>query len=102
MIVQVNFGDVDSSPALETHACDAIDSALRHHADQVTRVEAHLRDDNSSKSAADDKRCTLEARIAGQPPLAVDSSSDDLYKSITEAAGKLGRAVKNKLERLSA
>lgn len=99
MIVQVNAGDVESSQALTDHCNDAVDSALRHVASQVTRVEIHLHDDNANKSAADDKRCTMEARIAGEQPLAVDHASDDLYKSITEAAGKLGRAVKSKIEK---
>lgn len=99
MIVQINAGDIQSSQALTDHCNDAVSSALRHHTDEITRVEVHLHDDNSSKSAADDKRCTMEARIAGQQPLAVDHASDDLYKSITEAAGKLGRAVKHKIEK---
>jgi ribosomal subunit interface protein len=102
MIVQVNAGDITSSEALVQHVESSVESALRHVKDQVTRVEAHLRDDNSSKSAADDKRCTMEARIAGQQPLAVDAASDDLYKSITEAANKLGRAVTSKLDKLAA
>ncbi|MEM1107984.1 MAG: HPF/RaiA family ribosome-associated protein [Planctomycetota bacterium] len=99
MIVQVNAGDIQSSQALIDNATQAVESALRHTADRVTRVEVHLRDDNANKSAADDKRVTMEARIAGQDPLAVDHQSDDLYKSISEAAGKLGRAVKTRIEK---
>lgn len=101
MIVQVNAGDIDSSNALRHHAHDAVEAALKHVAAKVTRVEIHLRDDNASKSAANDKRVTMEARLAGQDPLAVDHQSDDLYKSISEAAGKLGRAVTTKLDRLA-
>ncbi|MBB6429346.1 HPF/RaiA family ribosome-associated protein [Algisphaera agarilytica] len=102
MIVQVNAGDIQSSQALIDSATESVTSALRHVADRVTRVEVHLRDDNASKSASDDKRVTMEARIAGQQPFAVDHASDDLYKSISEAAGKLGRAVKTRLERIAA
>ncbi len=102
MIVQINAGNIQSSQALTDKATEAVESALRHVASQVTRVEVHLHDDNAKKSAADDKRVTMEARIAGQQPLAVDHASDDLYHSITEAAGKLGRAVKTKLDKLAA
>lgn len=102
MIVQVNAGDIQSSQALTDNATEAVESALRHVIDKVTRVEIHLRDDNASKSASNDKRVTMEARIAGQQPLAVDHASDDIYVSISEAAGKLGRAVKNKLDKLAA
>jgi len=102
MIVQINAGDVESSDALRHHVHDAVEDALKHVAEKVTRVEVHLRDDNASKSAADDKRVTMEARIAGQPPLVVEHATDDLYKSITETASKLGRAVSTKLEKLRA
>lgn len=99
MIVQINAGDIDSSNALRHHTHDAVEAALKHVAEKVTRVEVHLHDDNANKSAADDKRVTMEARIAGQKPLVVEHATDDLYKSITEAAQKLGRAVKHKIEK---
>ena len=102
MIVQINAGDIQSSDALRHHVHDAVEAALKHVAEKVTRVEIHLRDDNAGKSAANDKRVTMEARLAGKQPLVVDHATDDLYKSISEAASKLGRAVKNKLERVGA
>lgn len=102
MIIQVNAGDIESSNPLRHKVHDEVEASLKHVAEKVTRVEVHLRDDNSQKSAANDKRVTMEARIAGQPPLAIEHTSDDLYKCIGEAAGKLGRAVTTKLERLAA
>ena len=102
MIVQINAGDVHSSDALTQKCEEEIASALKHVADQVTRVEVHLHDENAHKSSHDDKRCTMEARIAGQPPLAVDASHDDLYHAIHDAAQKLGRAVTHKLDKLAA
>ena len=102
MLIQVNAGDVDSSEALDAHVREHVESALKHHADQVTRVEAHLHDDNAHKSGSADKRCTLEVRLAGMDPMAVEASADDLYKAITEASHKLGRAVTHKLERAGA
>ena len=102
MLIQVNAADIESSDALVAHAREQVESSLKHVTDRVTRVEVHLHDDNSDKSASDDKRCVMEARIAGQQPLAVDQASDDLYKSISDAANKLGRAVTHKLEKLAA
>ncbi|MEM7625587.1 MAG: HPF/RaiA family ribosome-associated protein [Planctomycetota bacterium] len=102
MIVQINAGDIQSSDALRDHAQDTVEAALKHVADKVTRVEIHLRDDNASKSAANDKRVTMEGRIAGQQPLVVDHATDDLYKSIAEAASKLGRAINTRLQRIAA
>ncbi|MEM6553843.1 MAG: HPF/RaiA family ribosome-associated protein [Planctomycetota bacterium] len=100
MKIQVNFGDVDTSPALIEHAEDRIHSAFRHVEDRVTRVEVHLRDDNAQKHGSNDQRCTIEARIAGQQPLAVEATGEDLYAVIADAAHKAGRAVSHKLERL--
>lgn len=103
MIVQINYGDVQGSDAIEAFVRDNVTKHLGHLADKVTRVEVHLRDDNSAaKSSHNDKRCTLEARPAGRKPLAVEHAGDDLYKVISEAAAKLARAVKNDLERSAA
>ncbi|MEJ2503923.1 MAG: HPF/RaiA family ribosome-associated protein [Gemmatimonadota bacterium] len=100
MLVQINFGDVQHSEAVATWTEERIRSQLGHLTEKLTRVEVHLRDDNSAaKSAPNDKRCVMEARIAGRRPLAVDHTGDDLYKVIDETAGKLSRAVKKDTER---
>lgn len=103
MLVQINFGDVQHSPAIVSWAEERIRSQLGHLTEKLTRVEVHLRDDNSAaKSSHDDKRCVMEARIAGRRPLAVDHVGDDLYQVIDETAGKLSRAVKKDVERSAA
>lgn len=99
MQIQINAGDVDNSQAIQQHVTESIEAALKHHADRVTRVEVHLRDDNAHKAANNDKRCTVEVRLAGMQPLAVEHDSSDLYEAIKQAAGKAGRAVARKLER---
>jgi len=82
---------------------ERVEKQLGHLMDRLTRVEVHLRDDNSAaKSSNDDKRCVMEARIAGRRPLAVEHSGGDMYKVIDETAGKLSRAVKNDIARSSA
>ena len=100
MLIQVNFGDVEHSSAIEAWAEERILKQLGHLTERLTRVEVHLRDDNSAaKSSHDDKRCVMEARIAGRRPLAVDHSGADMYKVIDETAGKLSRAVKSDTEK---
>ena len=98
MLIQVNFGDVQSSEAIEARVREEVSSALEHQASRVTRVEVHLRDLNGQKAGID-KRCTMEARLAGFQPLAVEEDREDLYDAIHAAAKKLHRAVKHKLER---
>jgi len=100
MIVQVNFGDVQHSDAIVSWAEERVRAQLGHLTDRMTRVEVHLRDDNSpAKSSGNDKRCLMEGRIAGRQPLAVEHTGDDLYKVIDQAAGKLSRAVRKATER---
>ncbi|MEE9404015.1 MAG: HPF/RaiA family ribosome-associated protein [Algisphaera sp.] len=101
MLIQVNAADVHSSEALTQAVNDDVHAALKHVEHQITRIEAHLHDDSahSHKHGANDKRCTLEARIAGRQPMTVEESSDDLYKSIHLASQKLGRAVTHTLDK---
>lgn len=59
---------------------------------RLTRVEVHLGDENAGKAGAADKRCVLEARPAGQPPVAVTnhaSSVDDACRGAIEKLEKL-------------
>jgi len=100
MLIQINYGDVERSDAIDQFVQDKVTSQLGHLADKITRVEVHLRDDNSSaKSSHNDKRCTMEARPAGRKPFVVEHAGDDLYSVITETAGKLSRAVKKNFDR---
>ena len=99
MQVQVNFAHVDSSDALEEHVRERIDAGIGRFADRVTRVEAHLADQNADKHGSDDKRVRLEARPAGRDPLMVEATGDDFYKTVADAVGKLRRVLESRLER---
>ena len=99
MQIQINFGDIQNSNAVEEHVSQCLEKALEHVSDRVTRVEVHLRDDKQGRDGHDDKRCTMEVRLAGEQPMAVESRSSDIYHSITETAEKLGRAVGHKIDR---
>jgi ribosome-associated translation inhibitor RaiA len=98
MQVQIHTNGVQQSDAIVKRATSEIESALELFADQVTRVEVHLHDDNGPKAGID-KRCLMEIRLAGLQPLAVEHSAADLYEAISGAAGKAERAVRHKLER---
>ena len=98
MQIQVNAGDVQSSEAIVNHVTQEVENAMRNLKKRVTRVEVHLRDINGHKGGVD-KRCLMEARIAGKKPLAVECDATDLYVAISEASGKLERAVTRSIER---
>lgn len=61
--------------------------------EHVTRVEIFLSDENGGKAGVSDKRCRMEARPAGLPPVTVSASADKLADAFTGAAEKLLRAL---------
>jgi len=101
MQIQVNFGSVPSSAALEEHVEKELGHALAHMSDRLTRVEVHLGDTNSAaKHGSRDKRCMLEARPRGIDPIVVEHFGDDIYHVVTEAAGKLQRTLKKRFDKM--
>jgi len=99
MQIEISYGDLETSAALTEHVENAVNKAMAHVNDRVTRVEVHLRDDKQKRRGPDDHRCMMEARIAGEQPLAVEAKGEDIYKVVTEAAGKVERAVTRRLEK---
>ncbi|HSJ48931.1 MAG TPA: hypothetical protein VLA26_08800 [Gammaproteobacteria bacterium] len=68
--------------------------------DKITRLEVHLRDDNAHKTGPADKTCTLEARLAGLQPIAVDHTADSVTAATTGALQKLRSALESTLGKL--
>ncbi|MEM6750870.1 MAG: HPF/RaiA family ribosome-associated protein [Planctomycetota bacterium] len=98
-VVQVNFGTVQHSEALEAHIRGKVASVMDRLLNRVTRVEVHLHDDKHNGSNDHDIRATVEARIAGRQPLAVSAIGHEFYGVVNRAIGKAGRAVSHTLEK---
>ena len=78
-----------------------IDVALGHFGDRITRVEVYLSDENGSqKFGNDDKRCVLEARLAGLKPIAVSHKGASLEQALKRAADKLAKTLMRTLGRI--
>ena len=75
-------------------------AAIDRFSDRVTRVEVHLNDENSGKGGPADKRCMMEARVRGHPPLAVTASAETVDVAMAAAADKLNHALDSLLGRL--
>jgi len=102
MLIQVNFGDIDKSDALDTQVREQLDAHLGHLKDRLTRVEVHLRDASSpNKHTPNDKHCMMEARPAGMRPVVVDHDGDDFFPVVSEAASKLARVVQKTFDKRS-
>ena len=79
-----------------------VEDALSYVSNRITRVEVHLGDENAGKSGDNDKRCMMEARIEGQPPIAVTEHAETIAQAIDGAADRLVRRLEHTLGRLQA
>lgn len=96
MQVQVNTDkNIEGGERLAQYVKTAVDAKLHRFGSQITRVEAHLSDENNHKSHADDKKCVLEARPAGLQPVAVTHQAATLDQAIHGAVEKLERLLDN-------
>ena len=104
MQVRINTDrNIEGHEAMAAHVTGVVNDALGHLSEHITRVEVHLSDENGAdlKSGQNDKRCMMEARLEGHPPLAVTAHADTLHQSIDSAADKLVRLIESTLGRLN-
>jgi hypothetical protein len=100
MQIQLNTDShVQGDESLSQWVQRELGSQLARFADQITRIEVHLRDVNAGRPAEDDKRCVLEARLAGRQPLAVTHDAGKVADALRGAAEKLERALDTTLGR---
>ena len=79
---------------------DQIAGELSRFKEHVTRIEVHLADENGSKEGINDKRCTLEARVEGKPPIAVTCHANTVEQAVDGAIDKLRAALDRVFDRL--
>lgn len=92
-----NSVDVPETTASEIVA--KLEDSMRLFASEITRIEVHLGDVNAQKGGVD-KRCMLEARLAGIQPIAVDDHAATLQQAFEGALGKLQRALHSTVGKL--
>jgi len=92
--------NVEGSDELIRQVVAEVDAALARFSDRLTRVEVHLGDENAGKSGTADKRCMLEARPAGQQPVAVTHFDASVSEALTGALRKLGNLLESKFGRI--
>lgn len=101
--MQININTdktIERHQGLDDHVETVIKAAVGRFGEHITRVEVHLSDDNSQKSADGGNRCLLEARVTGYQPIAVSDHSIHLHQAISGAADKLKRAIESAVGRL--
>lgn len=102
MIIQVNTDNsIEGRRELAQQIETTVRNSLERLGGQITRVEVHLSDDNSDKkSGTKDKRCLLEARLAGLQPIAVSHQAATMEQAVDGAVDKLVRSIDATLGKL--
>lgn len=102
MQIQVNAGHhIEGGEELIRQVEGVVQGALDRFSDRITRVEVHLTDENGSEKSGDsDKKCVMEARLAGFQPITVSANGSNLEQALDAAADKLEKTLKRTLERL--
>lgn len=101
MHIQFNTdNNITGSDELASRYISEIENSLMRFDDRITRIEVHLRDNNSHKEGTADKRCLLEARLNGLDPIAVSHEAESLDLAVNAATDKLERALDTKLGKL--
>ncbi|WP_280356132.1 HPF/RaiA family ribosome-associated protein [Nocardia otitidiscaviarum] len=90
MEILVNTGRaVEGDQGLLDAARERIADVLGRFGDRITRVEVYLSDENGDKGGEDDKKCTLEARPAGQGPVVVTHKAATIEQAYDGAAREM-------------
>jgi ribosome-associated translation inhibitor RaiA len=102
MLIEVRTdNNTEGHEQLAEHIKGVVEEALGRFSKRITRVEVHITDVNGTKAGHDDKRCVMEARLEGRPPVAVTSQETTLEEAVDGAAGKLKRLIESTLSRES-
>ena len=102
MLVQIHTDpNIQSSPALTAQVEALVAGTLERFSDRISRVLVHLGDENGHKGGSNDKRCMMEARLDGRPPIAVTEQAPTLDQAMDGAAEKLERSIDSMLGRLN-
>ncbi|MDF1486303.1 HPF/RaiA family ribosome-associated protein [Ramlibacter sp. H39-3-26] len=92
MQIQVRTDDhIQGGESLARWIEQEVAERLARFRDQLTHVDVFLSDGNADK--AGDKRCVLEARLAGRQPLAANAEAATVADAFTSAADKLVRVL---------
>ncbi|MCK6483308.1 MAG: HPF/RaiA family ribosome-associated protein [Phycisphaerae bacterium] len=101
--MQVQFNtdnNIRGGEELKRYVESEVAATLDRFAQQITRVEVHLSDENSHKPGENDKRCLMEARLKGLQPHTVTHYAATLEQAIDGAAEKLERVLDRAIGKL--
>lgn len=84
---------VEGSARLAEWVSSTITTKIGRFDEELTRVVVHITDQNAEKAGRDDKRCQIEARPKGQPPISVTHKADSVNAAVDGAVDKLNASL---------
>jgi len=78
---------------------EKLHAALSRFSERVTSFQVHLGDENAGKEGDRDKRCVIEARIEGKPPIAVTCHEGNFPQAVKGAITKIKGALDTTLSK---
>ena len=91
---------IEGGEELSRRVESEVEGTLGRFGDQIIRVIVQLNDTNAQKAGDRDKRCLMEARIAGHQPVAASHEAGSLDDAIGAAAEKLERSLDHLFDKL--
>lgn len=102
MFIQINTdSNIEGNEEILQQFESVIANGLERFSEQITRVEVHLSDENSNKKfGTEDKRCLLEARLAGLQPIAVSHQAETVDQAVDGAVDQMVSLIETTLGKL--
>ncbi len=103
MIIQLNADkNLTIHAEYESQITEKLTKDLERFTGHITRVEVHLSDENGNKSGINDKKCLLEARFEGKPPIVTSDLGNSYDLALKGATEKLKHALTTVVSKLQA
>ena len=102
MQIQVNTDkNIEMTAGLSSEIEALISESFDRFSERLTRVEVHLSDENGSRAGQMDKRCKIEARLAGLQPVVTSHDDQTELQAVRGAADDMKRALTSLVDKLN-
>jgi ribosome-associated translation inhibitor RaiA len=90
MVIQFDIAhSINANDAFRAPFIELLNEKLDRFDKNISRLEVHLSDETGYKNGVNDKRCLLEAHIAGMPHIVVTNHGSSYEQAVDGAAHKL-------------
>ena len=102
MNIQINTDhNIEGNEKFSTYVTGVVQDEFSRFSNQLTHVELHFSDQNSSKVGTMDKRCVMEVRITGRKSTAVTCDASTIDEALMGAVEKMKHSIDHTLGRSS-